>query len=155
MTGHTDLPPDTAGLVADALRAVLAGTAPLVGLTCLAPGADQLFAEVVLELGGRVEVVLPADDYRDEKVTPAQWPLFDELVRRADRVRTMPFPRSDHAAYQAAALAVVESADRLVAVWDGVPDDSVGGTAATVAAARERGLPVTVVWPAGARRGGR
>lgn len=160
VTGHTDLPPETVGLVAGALRAVLTGAVldgvggPLVGLTCLAPGADQLFAEVVLDLGGQVEVVLPAADYRDTKVAPAGWARFDDLVGRADRVETMPFPRSGRAAYEAAALAVLDAADLLVAVWDGVADDSPGGTAATVAAARDRGLPVTVVWPAGAQRGG-
>lgn len=154
VTGHTDLPPHTTGLVADGLRAVLARAVPLVGLTCLAPGADQLFAEVVLDLGGRIEVVLPAADYRDAKVAPGGWPRFDDLVRRADRVRTMTFETSGRAAYQAAALAVLDTADLLVAVWDGVPSDSPGGTAATVAAARDRGLPVTVVWPAGAQRGG-
>ena len=155
VTGHTDLPPDTTGLVADGLRAVLADAVPLVGLTCLAPGADQLFAEVVLDLGGRVEIVLPAADYREAKVAPGAWPRFDDLVRRADRVRTLPFPRSGRAAYQAAALAVLDAADLLVAVWDGVADSRPGGTAATVAAARDRGLPVSVVWPAGAQRGGR
>lgn len=30
------------------------------GVTCLARGADQIFARVVLDLGGTVEVVLPA-----------------------------------------------------------------------------------------------
>jgi hypothetical protein len=157
VTGHTDLAPESVALVADGLRTVLAdavrdGTVPLVGLSCLAPGADQLFAEVVLDLGGRVEVVLPAADYRETKVAPAARPRFDDLLRRADRVRTMPFPHAGRAAYPAAALAVLETADLLVAVWDGGADERPGSTAATVAAARDRGLPVTVVWPAGARR---
>jgi hypothetical protein len=42
--------------------------------------------------------------------------------------------------------------DRLVAVWDGLPARGVGGTAEVVADARELGLPVEVVWPAGAWR---
>lgn len=155
VTGHTELLPQTVHLVADGLRAVLAGMRPLVGLTCLAPGADQLFAEVVLELDGRLEVVLPAADYREAKVAPEQRPRFDALVGRAARVRTMPVPNAGRAAYHAAAMAVVDAADVLVAVWDGVADDRPGSTASTVAAARDRGLPITVVWPAGAQRGGR
>jgi len=155
VTGHTELVPQTVPLVADGLRAVLAGMHPLIGLTCLAPGADQLFAEVVLDLGGRVEVVLPAADYREAKVAPEQRPRFDDLVRRAAQVRTMPFPNAGRAAYHAAAVAVLDAADVLVAVWDGATDGRPGSTAATVAAARDRGLPVKVVWPAGAQRGGR
>ncbi len=42
---------------------------------------------------------------------------------------------------------------QLVAVWDGAPSDGTGGTGDVVLAARERGLPVTVVWPDGAVRG--
>jgi hypothetical protein len=42
--------------------------------------------------------------------------------------------------------------EHLVAVWDGEPSDGHGGTGDVVAAARERGLPVTAVWPDGTAR---
>lgn len=72
VTGHASLSEPTVERVADALRAVPAAHLPtaLVGLTCLARGADQIFARVVLELGGSVEVTLPAADYRARKVKP-------------------------------------------------------------------------------------
>jgi hypothetical protein len=41
----------------------------------------------------------------------------------------------------------------LLAVWDGTPSQGVGGTADVVAFAGERGVPTTVVWPPGSRRG--
>ncbi len=41
-----------------------------LSLTFLARGADQIFARVVVELGGSVEVVLPAADYRERKAKP-------------------------------------------------------------------------------------
>jgi hypothetical protein len=50
---------------------------PFVGVTCLACGADQLFAHAVLDVGGAVEVVLPAADYRERKVKPANTAEFD------------------------------------------------------------------------------
>jgi hypothetical protein len=37
-------------------------------------------------------------------------------------------------------------------VWDGLPSRGLGDTADVVAAARAAGLPVAVLWPAGARR---
>ncbi|UJW36868.1 hypothetical protein L3Q67_02325 [Saccharothrix sp. AJ9571] len=40
----------------------------------------------------------------------------------------------------------------VLAVWDGGPSSGHGGTADVVDAARERGLPVTIVWPDGAER---
>ncbi|MGH3585569.1 MAG: hypothetical protein ACRDQ0_04530 [Pseudonocardia sp.] len=41
----------------------------------------------------------------------------------------------------------------LLAVWDGAPPTGSGGTAEAVAYAREQGVAVVVVWPAGVRRG--
>lgn len=154
ITGHSSLSDATAGLVADALRAVLVihEVDKLVGVTCLARGADQIFARVVLELGGSVEVVLPAADYRDRKVKPDNMAEFDELVARAASVHVMSLPESNRAAYEAASAHVMANVDEMVAVWDGAPPDGAGGTGDVVRAAREQGMPVTVVWPTGARR---
>ena len=154
ITGHSALSDGTAGLVADGLRAVLAGheADELVGVTCLARGADQIFARVVLELGGSVEVVLPAADYRARKVKPANATDFDDLIARAASVHVMPLPESNRAAYQAAGAHVMANVDEMVAVWDGAPSDGAGGTGDTVRTAREQGIPVTIVWPTGAVR---
>jgi hypothetical protein len=154
ITGHTDLTPDTVPLVAAAIGAALRPYPPaaLVGVTCLARGADQIFARVVLELGGAVEVVLPAADYRDRKIAPDQLAAFDALIAAATAVHTMPFTVSNRDAYLAASRHVLDGVEALLAVWDGGPPGGRGGTADVVAEARARGLPVTVVWPAGATR---
>ncbi len=69
ITGHSNLTPESVPLVAAELRKVLPEYGrPLIGVSCLAQGADQVFARVVLELGGNLEVVLPAADYRERKV---------------------------------------------------------------------------------------
>jgi len=125
---------------------------PLVGVSCLARGADQLFARVVLDLGGQLEVILPAADYRQRKVKPDNAAEFEELITRASSVRTLPFEQSNRDAYVAASQAVLSSVERMVAVWDGQPADGHGGTGDVVAAAHARALPVTVVWPDGAVR---
>jgi hypothetical protein len=154
ITGHSNLTPNIVALVAETLREVLAGAGKsLVGLTCLARGADQVFARVVLELGGEIEVVLPASDYRARKVKPDKAAEFDDLLGDASTVITMPFDTSSRNAYMASGEAVLTSVDAMVAVWDGQPADGHGGTGEIVNAAKGRGLPVTVVWPAGAARG--
>ena len=51
-----------------------------------------------------------------------------------------------------ASSAMLARADRLFAVWDGKPARGYGGTADVVAEARQRGVPVTVIWPEGASR---
>ncbi|ONI90247.1 hypothetical protein ALI22I_13070 [Saccharothrix sp. ALI-22-I] len=156
ITGHSKLAPDCVDAVRTEIRAALeaeaAGGSPLVGVTCLAPGADQLFARVVLELGGRVEVVLPAMDYR-EKLKPEKRAEYDELLARAHVVSVLPNELSGRHAYVMANERMLASVELLIAVWDGQPPDGRGGTADVVETARASGVPVVVVWPEGASRG--
>lgn len=155
ITGHSNLPPATAALVDQALRGALAecaGDRHLVGVTCLAEGADQIFARAVLDLGGRLKVILPASDYREQKVKPENLAVFDELLGQATDVRCMPFSKSGSEAYMAASKSLIAASDRLFAVWDGQPSEGFGGTADVVAHARKQGVPVEIVWPEGATR---
>ncbi|MDT0443862.1 hypothetical protein [Streptomyces johnsoniae] len=155
VTGHMDLTEATVPLVSAALRDLLADhpAAGLVGVSCVAAGADSLFAEAVVAVGGRLVLVIPSRDYRARKVKPEQAEQFDRLVAAAHEVITMPLERADRAAYEAAGKELLRRADRLVAVWDGSPPSGKGGTADVVRAARDAGLPVDVVWPEGAARG--
>jgi hypothetical protein len=154
ITGHCKVSPETLDLVRRALRDALSAYPgrDLTGLTCLAEGADQTFAQVVLDLGGQVEVILPAPDYREDVVSLDNRALFDALLLRAAAVRTLPFEKPGREAYMAASEEVVKSSERLLAVWDGQPADGLGGTADVVARARELGVAVEVIWPEGASR---
>jgi hypothetical protein len=153
ITGHSNLAPESVPLVAAELRNVLSEySGSLVGVSCLARGADQVFARVVLELGGHLEVVLPAADYRERKVKPDNREEFERLIGQATTVRVLPFDTSNRDAYAAANDDLLGGADSLVAVWDGAPPDGKGGTGDTVQAARTRGVPVVIVWPDGAKR---
>jgi hypothetical protein len=153
ITGHSNLTPESVPLVAAELREALSQREhPLVGVSCLARGADQVFAHIVLELGGQLHVVLPAADYRERKVKPDNRAEFDTLIGRAANVRVLPFATSNRDAYAAANEALLADIDALFAVWDGAPPDGKGGTGDTVDTARALGVPVTVVWPEGAAR---
>ncbi|GAA1094929.1 hypothetical protein [Nocardiopsis composta] len=156
ITGHSNLAAGAVPVVRRALGEALAPYAGngLVGLSCLAKGADQLFAEAVLEAGGRLEVVLPSADYREAKVAPAERDAFDGLLIRSDLVRYMPHRTASEAAYAEANAAVLAGVDRLFAVWDGRPAGGKGGTGDAVEAARSAGVPVDVIWPDGAAREG-
>ena len=153
VTGHMNITEATVPLVADAIRKHLEqADGELIGISCIARGADSVFAKTVLELGGALEVIMPSTDYRQAKVKPDHAPLFDELISKAAKVTTLPFDTANRDAYVAANEAMLDGADELFAVWDGRPSSDRGGTAGVIADARERGLPVTVIWPAGAAR---
>jgi hypothetical protein len=149
-----DITPATMTLVDAALRDLLAGyqNADLIGVTCLAKGADQLFACAILDLGGQLIVVLPSPNYREQKVKPDNRALFDALIAKATEVRHIPYAESGREAYEAANATLLDIADRLVAVWDGQPSKDQGGTGAVVQQARQLGKPVHVIWPQGAAR---
>jgi hypothetical protein len=152
VTGHSNLTDATEKLVYEVLENLLEHlSGKLTGVSCLARGADQLFAQVVLDVGGSLEVVLPASDYRT-KIKPENVDHYDALLTAAESVHVMPFDTSRREAYMAASEYLLSTVDEVIAVWDGGPSGGLGGTADVVAAARQRGLTVHVVWPSGAAR---
>jgi hypothetical protein len=152
-TGHRGLPPATARLVDAAIRAELSGRAGSVtGLSCLADGADQVFARAVLDLGGRIEAVVPAARYR-RGLPPRARAEFDLLLARAGAVHRLRYPApATSMAHMAAGEFMLGLAGELWAVWDGKPARGYGGTADVVAHARACDIPVLVIWPDGACR---
>jgi hypothetical protein len=153
VSGHRGLPAATERLVVAALRVEVAkhSAGHLVGVSSLADGADSLFAQVVLDAGGSLVLIVPAKTYRD--VVPASHrATYDALLDRAAEVIELDHLEPDPEAYMDAGRRMLEQADELLAVWDGKPARGFGGTADVVAAARQRGLPVTIIWPAGATR---
>ncbi|WP_433206691.1 hypothetical protein ACQP00_39985 [Dactylosporangium sp. CS-047395] len=154
ITGHTNLTDSAAELIYTALLHHLRSFADpeIIGVTCLADGADQLFARAVTEVGGSYEVVLPAPDYRRVAVPPGRRRAFDSLLAGARAVLSTGEPRSGVRAYVAANRIMLDRVDHLLAVWDGHERDDPGGTSDVVTLARDRDLPMTVIWPAGAER---
>lgn len=152
ITGHTNITADTEILVCRELKQLVLQhpAGDLVGVTCLARGADQVFADVVLAAGGRLEVIAPSEDYFAAITDPAARERCDGYLARADRVTTMPYAEAGRSAYQAASEELVDRCDELIAVWDG---GTASGTAGAVQYARKHNREVVVLWPAGASRG--
>jgi hypothetical protein len=111
----------------------------------LAEGADQVAAEVALELGYSLHAVLPfaTADYRGDFSSEESAARFDALIEKAQSVLELPGLRSSEAeAYMMAGRATVAHCDILVAVWDGRLARGHGGTAEVVQLAIRRGTPV-------------
>jgi hypothetical protein len=153
ITGHRGLPAATERRVDQAIREQLAAYAgsDLVGISNLADGADQLFAQAVLDTGAQLEVIVPAAQYRDGLPESAH-AVYGSLLSKAAKVDRLDRVESTEDAHMEASSAMLATADRLFAVWDGKPARGYGGTADVVAEARQRGVPVTVIWPEGASR---
>lgn len=153
ITGHRGLSEEVERRVRALLSQAVKEYDPgeLVGVSCIADGPDSWFAEAVLDHGGRIEVVVPAAEYRNSL---PHWhhPTYDRLIHQASDIHETGMTASDSHAHMAGSEILVGLADELLAVWDGLPARGYGGTADVVAYAERQGTTVRVLWPQGASR---
>src|SRR6266446_5670680 len=109
---------------------------PLIGMTSLAIGADQLFADIVLQQSGTLEAIIPFEGYELKFAAGDERQKYQHFLNRASRVEILHKTASEEHAYFEAGKRVVDLADALVAVWDGKPAAGLGGTADVVAYAQ-------------------
>lgn len=146
VTGHQTLR-RTLGwrLVRSRIRSILDSVPPpVVGLSSLAIGADQMFAEEILRCDGRLDVVLPFDGYGDI-VPAADRERFQGLLSEASSVVTLKPLGSREASYLRAGQYIVDHSDLVIAIWDGKAAAGIGGTADVVEYAKAKGRPIEIV----------
>jgi hypothetical protein len=149
ISGHQRLEPDSSW---DWVQATLRGILEqqqgrLTGISSLAVGADQLFAELALEVGGRLHVVIPFDGYHRTFKTEDDLRHFQRLLTRAETIETLGGIGSDEDRFLAAGIRVADLSETMVVVWDAKPAKGLGGTADVVQYAQTRGLPIVHVNP--------
>jgi hypothetical protein len=111
----------------------------------IADGADQIAAEIALELGWELQAVLPFNraDYRASLANHGARERFDALLERAFCVLELPGQGGTQVdAYVMTGRATVAHCDLLIAVWDGLPPRGRGGTGEVVQLAITRGTAV-------------
>ena len=130
VTGHRDIIPEDARIARDVVRseirrlAALAPNTPIELLSSLAAGADRIVAEVALEEGIPLTVILPMkSELYEEDFTPEEVTGFRELLKRASNVFVAP-EIEDHKEgrdylYRQAGIYVAEHSHVLIALWDG------------------------------------
>jgi hypothetical protein len=114
----------------------------------IADGADQIAAEVALELGWELQAILPfdRDAYRASLANNGARERFDELMARADCTLELPGDKKREIdAYVMTGRATVAHCDILIAVWDGRPPRGRGGTGEVVQLAITHGTAVVHV----------
>ncbi len=140
VTGHRDLHPQDVPSIqqdlrqfVDGLRAALPST-PIVVLSKLAEGADQLFAAIAIETGCESACVMPLEHgaYRNTFDAEAARAEFDRLYA-ASTILGLPDAGdgSDSAdrGLLRAGYYIARHSTILVALWDGVDSDRPGSTA--------------------------
>ena len=120
VSGHQDL----GGVkqlrwVSTQIRFELDKRAFVSGVSSLAEGSDQIFAEIVLDLGKLLEVVIPCRNYETAFRHSLAAARFVKLKERASNCDVLNFDKPSEEAFFAAGRRIVEVSDVLLAVWDG------------------------------------
>jgi hypothetical protein len=111
----------------------------------IADGADQIAAQVALDMGWELEAILPfaRDSYRRSLANDTAREQFDSLLARSTSVLELPGdPAHSLDAYVMTGRGTVAHCDVLVAVWDGRPPRGRGGTGEVVQLALTRGTAI-------------
>jgi hypothetical protein len=152
VTGHQSIPPTAVNYITKQVREILASQAePLVGLSSLARGADQVFADICLELGAELHAIIPSAEY-GSTFKPTARLMYEGLLVAASEVHQLDFAKPTEEAFLAAGYYIAEHTDLLIAIWDGEPARGIGGTADVVAYAKSLSLETRIIWPRGVIR---
>ena len=114
----------------------------------IADGADQIAAEVAIELGWELQAILPFEkmQYRASLANHGARERFDALLEQADCLLELPGdPSFGLDAYVMTGRATVSHSDVLIAIWDGLPPRGRGGTGEVVQLALTRGTAIVHV----------
>lgn len=153
ISGHQVIPPLAFATVRQEISRILGEVdKPLVGVSSLAAGADQVFAEEVLASGGVLHLVIPSHKYEDSFASRAALAAYKRFLVAAEQVEYLGFREPSETAFLAAGKRVVDLSEILLAVWDGQSARGLGGTADIVDYAQRSGKDVRVIWPTGVRR---
>ena len=138
VSGHQRLQdPERWDWVQQEMRNCLISLAPsIVGVTSLAIGADTMFAQMVLDLGGSLIVIVPFSDYEKRFETESGRQDYRNLLDRAAIIEVLERQASDEEGYYTAGKRVADLSELLVVVWNGKPAAGLGGTADIVEYAR-------------------
>jgi hypothetical protein len=119
----------------------------VVGRASAAAGADLIFLECCRDLGLAYSVVLPfpKDRFRLDFDDDAEWTRAEGLMAAASNTEVAPGNEVAPEAYHLAAREILDVADAMLFFWDGQPARGIGGTAETLAEARERKMPLRVI----------
>ncbi len=112
--------------------------------SCLAVGADQTFAELVIAKGTPHVAVIPLSNYEGSFSGDG----LKEFRRLISCSRVVELHGKDpQSAFFEAGCFVVDHSDIVIAVWDGLPSKGFGGTADIVAYAQSNGRQIVHINP--------
>lgn len=116
------------------------------GLTSLAIGADQLFAELLITHNIPYSAVIPCKNY-ESTFDGQDLQAYRHLLKKAANMHEMAFSEPADEAFWSAGQYIVDQSDLLIAIWDGQPAKGLGGTGDAVEYALTSKVPIVQINP--------
>lgn len=126
ITGHQKLD-NSVWVRQEILRVIELQGSPVIGVTSLAVGTDQLFAQAVLDSAGSLYIIVPCEEYT-KAFDPTGRAEYERLLSKAAAREVMSSVACDEKAYFSAGKKVIDISDLVIAVWNGKPAAGLGGT---------------------------
>ena len=134
ITGHQRLPQAEDWIwVRDQMDHILSTqNQPFEGITCLAAGTDQLFAELILKRGGLLYSIVPFEGYERTFSDIHDQNRYHDFRKVSNEMEVLEWKESDEESFLIAGKRVVDLSNLLITVWNGRPAAGLGGTADVV-----------------------
>lgn len=147
ITGHQNLGTNsTIAWIKDSLERQISKYSVTCGITSLAVGADQLYAQILKEKSIQFTAIIPSDKY-EKTFTGSDLIKYQELLSQAKEKVQMNFIAPEEKAFLEAGKEMVNQSDIVFAIWDGKKAKGLGGTGDIVQYALQKNKTVVHINP--------
>jgi hypothetical protein len=147
ITGHQDIEPNARGWIEQMMNREIEKFKASFGSTCLARGADQIFAGALVQKSIPFEAVIACDNIERSFTSEQDIQKFRGFLSIAHQIIRLNYPYPSAEAFFEASTRMVDRVNAVIAVWDGRPAQGFGGTADVVNYAVERGVKIAHLNP--------
>jgi hypothetical protein len=144
ITGHRKF--ENVEWVKSAIQQLIKSENVTYGFTCLATGADELFAEILRFERIGYTAIIPSYDY-EKTFSVEELKVFLYSKNNAQKIIELNNSISSEKAFNEAGKAVIDFSDVLIAVWDGKKAKGLGGTGDVVKYAKENNRNIIHINP--------
>ncbi|SEO20287.1 hypothetical protein [Mucilaginibacter sp. OK283] len=113
-----------------------------LGMSSLAIGSDQLFAELIIEKKIPLNIIIPCTNYEKTFTSSRDLEKYKLLLGKAAQQFKLDYNEPTEQAFYAAGKSIVKTSNLLITIWDGLKAKGLGGTGDIVEYALERRLSV-------------
>lgn len=129
ITGHQDLGNiETFNWINKSLSELIDSEMIELGITCLAIGADQLYAELLLKKNIPYLSIIPSKDYETTFKNGKDKDNYLHFLKKSENIEYLQNDNPNEQAFYEAGKKLVDMADYIIAIWNGKKAKGLGGT---------------------------